>query len=81
MNIVSRKMTGRGWGDKKPFAIIRRFKENDKAAVECEADFWCGPCEAGERGQYERVRWIETAPYAGGSCSFDSQLRAALPCR
>lgn len=91
MNIISRKMTGRQWGDKKPFAIIRKFRTDDGVkAVECEADFWEGPTEVGGECGYERIRWIEVAGHhrtfpephfawrKPSTCSFEKQLANSL---
>ncbi len=84
MTIISRKMTGRCWGQKVPFKVVRTFvNDHGVRSGEFEADFWCGPTEPGERGQYERIRWIESASYGGvarrsTTSSFETELTKAL---
>lgn len=79
--IVKRTESGRGFGNKREFAIVRKFKENGIAFIEYEFDAWEGPIEAGQKGQYIRCR--TRAPYSdrlrdvSPSCSFYPKLKAA----
>jgi hypothetical protein len=79
--IVKRTETGRGFGDKREFAVVRKFKENDIAMIEYEFDAWEGPVEAGQKGQYHRCRarvpYSERMRDVSSSCSFYGKLKAA----
>ena len=56
--VLSRKSTGRRFGDKKPEATARLKLEG--VAIKATAwDAWEGPIEPGDQGEYHRIVSVE----------------------
>jgi hypothetical protein len=87
------KVTGRGWGQKKPHEISKQYRNDDGVkTVTISADFWVGPTNTSETGYYTRDTWDESAGFyvqmGGGTktfhprkpttCSFEADLAKAL---
>jgi hypothetical protein len=64
--------------DKRPFAVIRKWRDRDVKFVEYDADFWEGPIEAGQTGRYVRRRLTARSDRRLPDVSFRKELEAAL---
>ena len=63
---------------KRPFAVIRKWRNGDVKFAEYEADFWEGPIEAGQTGRYVRRRLTARSDRRLPDVSFRKELETAL---
>lgn len=68
---------------KRPFRVLRKLSQDGVAHLECEADFWHGPCCSDgsctvgcDEVGYETVRF--TANNTPTTCSYGGELRKAF---
>lgn len=58
--LIRTERTGRGDGDKREEKVSSVTVAGVKMRL-TEHDIWFGPCAPGDRGEYYRMTWLDTA--------------------